>query len=606
MKRIHKMDNLLSNQIAAGEVVDRPASVVKELVENSLDAGSTRILIEIEGAGSQLIRITDNGYGIHPQDLLLAVSTHATSKITTIEDLETLDSMGFRGEALASIASVSRFLLTSKRQGEKQAWQVRVQGRDIEKNVLPAAGAEGTQIEVRDLFFNTPARRRFLKSEKTELNHIEETVKRFALSNPSLQIQLKNYNKVIKQFRVPHVQPKTHRIKEVLGKKFLEHSIEFEARSENRSLTGWLGVPDLHRSNNESQHFFINGRVIRDKLLTHAVKVAYSQYLPEGRLPCYALFLQIPSQDVDVNVHPTKHEVRFKQAKQVHDFIAFAVEQNLAKAPVKQQNSASHAVNALKKDVLKEPPVQYRVSRSLAQSTPSRPIATSQVLREKTAFERALLTLPSEPVKNSNKKNSYDLIPLFDDWVLLRCTAKPYLGVISLHNALKQLILMQWDQELENDKNNIDVKNICPLLFPERVYIASELAEKVAQIRAQLKTQGLGYHVLGAHHGKAELVLWGIPLCLSSFPITIFEMSKCFAKAQALTQWEDSSDKMTNRLKSEWIDQMLGTMKSDTISLVAFLESTLTTSAAIDELVQNPESFKPLDREAVRYWMGIK
>src|SRR6056300_395031 len=342
MARIHSLSPQLANQIAAGEVVERPASVVKEVLENSLDAGSTRIDIEVDAGGTKRIRIRDNGEGIEPEDLGLALARHATSKIKILDDLEAVASLGFRGEALASISSVSRLTLTSRMQGQESAWQVKAEGRDMEAELSPAAHPQGTTVEMRDLFFNTPARRKFLKTEQTEYRHLEEVVKRLALSRFDLHFQLSNNNRVVHQLKPADSEAmRERRIGSLLGSGFIEQSIHLDISAEASGLRlwGWIGLPTYSRSQADQQYFFVNGRVIRDKLVTHAIRQAYADVLFSGRHPCYVLYLELDPALVDVNVHPTKHEVRFREGRLVHDFIFRTIHRVLAETRPGEQNN---------------------------------------------------------------------------------------------------------------------------------------------------------------------------------------------------------------------------------------------------------------------------
>ena len=316
--RIHALPSHLINQIAAGEVVERPASVVKELVENSLDASATQVNIDILQGGTKKIRISDNGYGIAAEDLPLALSRHATSKLSSLEDLERINSMGFRGEALPSIASVSRLTVKSCYREAHQAWEMDAD----EGEIRPVPHPVGTTIEVNDLFFNTPARRKFLKTEKTEFNHIEQTVKRLALARPDCGFTLKHNTRENFSVRPAQNQEgKTQRLKNLLGQDFIEQSVYFDQQAAGLKMWGWVGLPSFSRSQADMQHFYVNNRMVRDKLVTHAVRQAYTDVLYHGRYPAYVLYLELDPALVDVNVHPTKHEVRFREGRLVHDFI---------------------------------------------------------------------------------------------------------------------------------------------------------------------------------------------------------------------------------------------------------------------------------------------
>lgn len=339
MKRIHLLSPRLANQIAAGEVVERPANIIKELVENSLDAGAQRIEIDVEQGGIKLLRIRDDGHGIPKDDLPLALSRHATSKITTLDDLEAVHSLGFRGEALASISSVSRLTLTSATAAEKdesdsesgQAWQVEVEGREMSASVKPAAHPKGTTLEVRDLFFNTPARRKFLRTEKTEFNHVDEYFKRLALSRYDVAFSLRHNQKVIHSLR-PAIRniDKEKRVAALLGTKFIDAALHVDAEAAGLGLTGWVGLPTFSRSQADMQYFFVNGRVVRDRLVAHAIKQAYRDVLYHGRQPAFVLYLTVDPALVDVNVHPTKHEVRFRDGRLVHDYLFRTLHKALA------------------------------------------------------------------------------------------------------------------------------------------------------------------------------------------------------------------------------------------------------------------------------------
>jgi DNA mismatch repair protein MutL len=312
----------LANQIAAGEVVERPASVVKELIENSLDAGATRIEIDIEKGGEKCIRIKDNGKGVCKDQLTLALSRHATSKISHLDDLEAIVSLGFRGEALASISSVSRLTFTSKTADQEQAWQAVAEGRDMQVHIQPTAHPQGTTVEVLDLFFNTPARRRFLKTEKTEFQHIDELIRRIALSRFEISLVLKHNNKIVRQYRGAQTQAQQEkRLAAVCSEHFVSNALHFQNSDNDLKISGWISDQSSARSLNDVQYCYVNGRMIRDKLINHAIKQVYAHSLPQGTFPGYVIYIECNPEQVDVNVHPSKHEVRFHQARWVHDFI---------------------------------------------------------------------------------------------------------------------------------------------------------------------------------------------------------------------------------------------------------------------------------------------
>lgn len=340
MNFINVLSQRLANQIAAGEVVERPASVVKELLENSLDSNATRLDIEIEQGGVKLIRIRDNGAGILKEDLPLALSRHATSKINKLADLETVSSLGFRGEALASISSVSRLTLQSRAQvaEDELAWQVQAEGREMLAEATPISHPLGTTVEVRDLFFNTPARRKFLRTEKTEFARVEETIKRLALSRFDVQFTVNHNERAVHQLQAARSEfEKNRRISQVCGAGFVESSVFVDVTRAGLRLWGWVSLPTFSRSQSDLQYFYVNGRIIRDKLVAHAIKRAYRDVLFHGRHPVYALYLELAPAAVDVNVHPTKHEVRFRESRLVHDFLFSALHKALAEVRPRDQ-----------------------------------------------------------------------------------------------------------------------------------------------------------------------------------------------------------------------------------------------------------------------------
>ncbi len=329
--KIHQLSPRLANQIAAGEVVERPASVIKELLENCLDARANKIDVDVEQGGVKLMRVRDNGTGVGKEDLPLALSRHATSKISSLEDLEAVQSLGFRGEALASVSSVSRLTLTSNTQDQDNAWQVMTHGRDMAAQIQPAAHPVGTTVEVRDLFFNTPARRKFLRTEKTEFGHLEEVIKRLALSRFDVAFSLKHNQKIIHNLRPADSQAaREKRVASVCGPAFMQQALHIEMEAPGLRLWGWVGLPTFSRSQMDLQYFFVNGRVVKDKLVGHAVRQAYRDVLFHGRHPAFVLYLEVDAANVDVNVHPTKNEVRFRDGRLVHDFIFRSLHKTLA------------------------------------------------------------------------------------------------------------------------------------------------------------------------------------------------------------------------------------------------------------------------------------
>ena len=325
---IRPLPDILINQIAAGEVVERPASVVKELVENAIDAGASRVDIDLEEGGVRLIRIRDNGSGIAPEQLPLAVSRHATSKIADLDDLESVATLGFRGEALPSIASVSRFTLSSRRAHDEHGSALQIEGGKIGE-VTPRAHAPGTTVEVRELFYNVPARRKFLRAERTELGHIEEWLRSLALARPDVELRVSHNGKASRRYK-PGDLYSDARLAETLGEDFANQAVRVDHSGAGLRLHGWIAQPHYSRASADQQYLYVNGRSVRDRSVAHAVKMAYGDVLYHGRQPAYVLFLELDPTRVDVNVHPAKHEVRFRDSRLVHDFVYRTLKDALA------------------------------------------------------------------------------------------------------------------------------------------------------------------------------------------------------------------------------------------------------------------------------------
>lgn len=402
----------LANQIAAGEVVERPASVVKELVENSLDSGATTIEIDIEKGGHKRILIRDNGSGIVQEELALALSRHATSKIAKLDDLEAICSLGFRGEALASISSVARLTLSSKPKDQNQAWQAHCEGRDMQVQLNPVAHPDGTSVDVVDLFFNTPARRKFLRTEKTEFSHIDEVLRRIALSRFDVSFSLKHNGKLLRKYPAVKTQgSELKRLASICGKEFSEQSIALNSQYQQFELKGWLAQPEQAKAQSEFQYFYVNGRMMRDKLINHAVRQAFEGLIGDNLYPAYVLYLTLEPNQIDVNVHPAKHEVRFHQARLVHDFIYRALTDSLNQyfRQGQQQPSADTHVlpdAAPKHDYiqpLQRPTSVSNVHENLTgySSPPEQPSGYSGTLANKGMAEQLVHT--SEVIKRTSK-----------------------------------------------------------------------------------------------------------------------------------------------------------------------------------------------------------
>ena len=523
----------LANQIAAGEVVERPSSVVKELVENSLDAGSTTIKIDIEKGGAKRIRISDNGSGIVKDELTLALSRHATSKIKNLNDLEGICSLGFRGEALASISSVSRLTLTSKPAEQESAWQAIAEGRDMAIALQPAAHPNGTTIDVVDLFFNTPARRKFLRTEKTEFSHIEEVIKRIALARFDVSFILSHNQKVIKHFRA--VNNKSlfgKRVAQICGPKFIEHSLEVDCQHGDLQLSGWVGLPSFARSQNDLCFSYVNGRMMRDKLINHAIRQAYSNLLPADTYPAFVLFLELDVREVDVNVHPAKHEVRFHQGRYIHDFIysvchnalSNSINSNLipeheyqttdlpqhqpeisavsySQSPVEQQGSDYQTTRDYIKPLTKVADVNnetYQLSNQRNQSSYTH--NNNQVSRNAAKAYQTLMTpMPDDEESVESNKETISLESNENETLAFITVVEQQYAVIKLNHELRLLSLNKIEQALKF----IEVKERWhqdfisqPLLLPIKIPLNYEQVSFIERQTDALKKIGIVVNVL--------------------------------------------------------------------------------------------------------------
>lgn len=510
MSRIHELSPRLANQIAAGEVVERPASVLKELLENALDAGAKNVTVDLEQGGVKLIRVRDDGEGIHKDDLALALSRHATSKILELEDLEAVATMGFRGEALASIGSVSRLTLTSKRRGEEEAWQVFAEGRNQGCSISPAAHTGGTTVEMRDLFYNTPARRKFLKAEKTELGHLEEVLKRQALAAFDTGFTLSHNQRILHQLRpASSVQDKERRVGAICGKPFLESAVTIDVEASGLKLYGWVGLPTFSRSQADLQYFFVNGRVIRDKLVAHAVRQAYKDVLYHGRHPAFLLYLELDPATVDVNVHPTKHEVRFRDSRMVHDFIFRSLHRALADVRPDQVQKQDHAEAVFCEDQEERPPsaqlspvYQYSAPLPMA-SAPHRPTWERQTggsfpSEAPSGFEvreqlRALeqLARPKQPGQTEEEHPlGYALAQLHGTYILSQ--AKDGLILVDMHAAHERITYERMKADYRKQRLISQ-----PLLVPLSLSVSSREAACAEQHAETLESLGVYIQRMG-------------------------------------------------------------------------------------------------------------
>jgi len=529
VNRIKSLDARLANQIAAGEVVERPASVVKEALENSIDAGATRIEIDIDAGGSKLIRIRDNGAGIQSDDLSLALARHATSKILSIDDLEAVATLGFRGEALASIASVARLSLTSNSDtNPSDGMSATSEGRDMTVSLKPAPHPRGTSLEVRDLFYNTPARRKFLRTEKTEFGHIEEVVKRQALSRPDIAFQLRhNGRSILNLVACPEGQSVAHRVVGVCGQPFMEQAVSVARVAGDLALRGWVGLPTFSRSQTDLQYFFVNGRVIRDKLVAHAIKQAYRDVLFHGRHPAFVLFLDLDPARVDVNVHPTKHEVRFRDGREIHGFIFSTLNRALADVRPEAPDNGATPMSGMTSETETAP---WQPSLSMAAGVARGD--TSQDLAAQTAALEKLYATNAAAVSHSMDRGAFGPVsesvaselgvaegaePSGDIPPLGFALAQVH-GVFILAQNVAGMVLVDMHaaherityERLKQMRDETGIRRQ-PLLVPQTIAVSSKEVAIALELQSALIELGL---VVDAA-GEEQLVIREIPIALA-------------------------------------------------------------------------------------------
>ena len=521
----------LANQIAAGEVVERPASVVKELVENSLDAGATRIDIDIERGGAKLIRIRDNGCGIKKEELALALARHATSKIASLDDLEAIISLGFRGEALASISSVSRLTLTSRTAEQPEAWQAYAEGRDMDVTVKPAAHPVGTTLEVLDLFYNTPARRKFMRTEKTEFGHIDEIIRRIALARFDVTINLSHNGKMMRQYRaVAQGGQKERRLGTICGTSFLEQALAIEWQHGDLTLRGWVADPKASSAAfAEIQYCYVNGRMMRDRLINHAIRQACEDKLGAGEQPAFVLYLEIDPHQVDVNVHPAKHEVRFHQSRLVHDFIYQGVLSVLqqqadptlplsnvepAPRPIPENRVAAGKNQFAEPAVAREPAAPRFASGSSASRTSgaSYPHAQPGYQKQAGAVYRTLLDTPAPAQKTEDVAPATStLVGHSQSFGRVLTIVSPDAALLERDVQLALLSLPVAERWLKQAQLAPGPQQACaqPLLIPVRIKISAQETQIIQRYQTALAEMGIEV-VTEAHH----VTLRAVPLPL--------------------------------------------------------------------------------------------
>ncbi len=493
---IQQLPSHLINQIAAGEVVERPASVVKELVENSLDAGAHAVQVDIVNGGQKLIRIRDDGQGIEQQELSLALSRHATSKISSLDDLEAVVSLGFRGEALPSIASVARLTLCSRSSGADAAWQVTADSGTV-AGPVPAAHPQGTTVEVHDLFYNTPARRRFLRTEKTEFGHIEKWVRRLALSRPDVAFTLSHNGRTIMNLAAGSTDAaRRQRIAGICGESFAEQCVYLEHDTNGIALAGWIGLPTFNRSQPDMQYWFVNGRSITDKTLAHAARHAYRDVLFHGRYPAYVLALTMDPAGVDANAHPAKHEVRFRDGRRVHGVVSQAVE-----VALKDMRPGGHNVTPI-------PMTRDAVFRQSPMSLSSVPARSA--VRDTLAGYSAMAASPERSVAEAHDipPLGYAIAQLSGIYILAE--NNDGLVVVDMHAAHERIVY----EKLKRDYQDRGLVRQ-PLLVPTAVAVAESEANLIEQSADVLDKLGLVID----RSGPSSLTVREVPALLKNADI---------------------------------------------------------------------------------------
>lgn len=537
---IRQLPIQLINQIAAGEVVERPASVVKELLENSLDAGAQSIVIDVEQGGVKRILMRDDGCGIPQVELALALNRHATSKIATLDDLESIGTLGFRGEALPSIASVSRFSIVSQTVGQATAWRYSLDaGQELEP-MRPDPHPVGTEIEVRDLFYNVPARRKFLRTEKTEFGHLEQVVRRVALSHFQVGFELSHNRRSVLRL-VPATTPEgqAKRVAVAFGNAFIDQSLPVDISGAGLRLWGWIAQPTFSRSQADLQYFYVNQRMVRDKLVSHAVKQAYQDVLFHGRHPAYVLFLDMDPAGVDVNAHPTKHEVRFRESRLVHDFLFRSIKQAIAELRPDDQSTAATAM--VESHFL--PPQQqsvplYEFAPPRIEAPPAHAVA-EQLTRYSSLANSAPAPVNQDGEQGQTPPLGYALAQLHGIYILAENDKGMIL--VDMHAAHERITYERMKQAQTGEGLKLQ-----PLLVPVTLALSTKEADLVEEHESVLRTLGLE---LG-RQGPEAVIIRSVPALLRS------------ADAEQLVRdvVADLAQKGDSSRVQESINALLGTM----------------------------------------------
>jgi DNA mismatch repair protein MutL len=522
---IRELPSHLVNQIAAGEVVERPASVVKELVENSLDAGASEIHVDIVNGGSKLIRVRDNGSGIDREELALALSRHATSKISSLDDLEAVVSLGFRGEALPSIASVSRLSLVSRAAGADSAWRVTAESGEV-SSPAPAAHPGGTTVEVGDLFFNTPARRRFLRTERTEFGHIEKWFRRLVLSRPRVAFTLTHNRRTVLQAPIADTDDQfLRRIAMVCGESFAEQALTIGYETEGIAIEGFIGLPTYNRSQPDQQFWFVNGRSISDRTLSHAARHAYRDVLFHGRFPAYVLSLTVDPATVDANAHPAKHEVRFRDGRRVHGVVTQSIEAALTKTrPGGHENRPARGVSAA---VGTQQPIALQPRASFS--------AVRETLAGYDVLSGGQASVAVDPEPGEVPPLGFALAQLSGVYILAE--NREGLIVVDMHAAHERITY-------EKLKHGYDDRRLVrqPLLVPVSVAVSEGEADLAEASRSDLETLGL----VVDRAGPTQLVIRELPALLKDADVEAMlrDLLSDLAESGRSSRVSDASDEL--------------------------------------------------------------
>ena len=505
---IQVLADSLINQIKAGEVIERPAAVVKELVDNSLDAGADRIEIEIEQGGLGLIRVRDNGSGIPRQELTLAIERHATSKIRSLDDLERVASLGFRGEALPSILSVSRFSLISRVDGERHAWQIEGAGALDSRETTPASHTRGSTVEVRDLFFNTPARRKFMKAESTEFRHIHQWANRIALSRFDAAFSLKHNQRRVFEFPAASTEEERGaRVAKICGEDFLQNAVFMNEQRLGLHLSGWVGLPAFARNQADLQYLYVNGRAVRDKLLGHALRRAFADVMHSTHYPAFVLYLELDAAAVDVNVHPQKTEVRFRDSRMVHDFLFGAVHQLLRR--VRPEPELNHHAARLNDA---EPAAQQSTLRyGYGAQTPSMPLAIGEApvtLSNTWAALRAAPAVSEAPLPTASSSEEFPLGHAIAQLqgIYILAQNRHGLVLVDAHAAHERVLYERFKRQLSEGTVASQA-----LLVPEQVRLEEDQADSLEAQSAELSKLGLEI----SRSGPASITVRAVPPLLA-------------------------------------------------------------------------------------------